>query len=300
MEYSLFQEFILTDKEFELIRYLVYSECGIKLSNEKRELVKSRLTKRLRKYGFHTFKEYYEYVTVIDKTGNELVCLIDCISTNKTEFFREKAHFDFLYKEFLPKLIKEKSKTRFYKLRGWSAGCSTGEEPFSIAITVYNHLTPSIPLKAEGRVGNGWDVKILATDISTTVLEKAKQGMYEKEKLEGLPQEIIKTYFIRGRDADTTYYKVKEHLRKMVLFGRLNLMEEHFPFTGQFDFIFCRNVMIYFDKATQRELVSKFHKYLAPGGYLFIGHSESLTGVPNSFEYIRPTIYRKHGGLLGA
>lgn len=283
MAYPLIQEFTLTDKEFELIRGRIYSESGIKLNNEKKELVKSRLSKRLRKYGFHTFKEYYDYVTGIDKTGNELICLIDCISTNKTEFFREKVHFDFLNEKILPDLIKEKSKRGAYKLRGWSAGCSTGEEPFSIAITVLDHL--DIPLR--------WDVRILATDISTRVLEKAKQGMYEKGKLDGFPQEIIKTHFVCSRETNTTYYKAKEHLRKMVLFGRLNLMDEHFPFKGQFDFIFCRNVMIYFDKATQGELVSKFHKYLAPGGCLFIGHSESLSGVPNSLEYIQPTVYRK-------
>ncbi|MBI2560397.1 MAG: protein-glutamate O-methyltransferase [Planctomycetes bacterium] len=287
MIHSLLQEFNLTDKEFELISKLVYSECGIKLSKEKNELVKSRLTKRLKKYGFRTFEEYYEYVTAIDKTGNELVCLIDCISTNKTEFFREKAHFDFLDKEFLPDLIEEKIRGGFYRLRGWSAGCSTGEEPFSIAITVCKHLD----------IFSRWDVKILATDISTRVIEKAKQGIYEKEKLETLPQGIVKTHFICTKEVDTAYYSVKEYLRKMVLFGRLNLMDKQFPFTGQFDFIFCRNVMIYFDKATQRELVSKFHKYLAPGGYLFIGHSESLTGIPNSFEYIQPTVYRKSNVL---
>ncbi len=288
MGYPLIQEFTLTDEEFELIRELVYSESGIKLSKEKKELVKSRLTKRLRKYGFHTFKEYYKYVTAIDKTGSELICLIDCISTNKTEFFREKAHFDFLNEKILPDLIKEKSKRGAYKLRGWSAGCSTGEEPFTIAITVYDHLdVPSM-----------WDARILATDISTRVLEKAKQGVYEKEKLEGLPQEIIKTHFVCSKETNTTYYKVKEHLMKMIFFGRLNFMDDQFPFKGQFDFIFCRNVMIYFDKATQGELVSKFHKYLAPGGYLFIGHSESLSGVPNSLEYIQPTIYRKCNVLV--
>lgn len=288
MEYPLLQEFTLTDNEFELIRRLVYSECGIKLNKEKRELVKSRLTKRLRKYGFNTFEEYYKYATDIDKTGNELVCLIDCISTNKTEFFREKAHFDFLDKNFLPDLIEEKRKRGFYKLRGWSAGCSTGEEPFSMGITVYDNLD----------VSSRWDVKILGTDISTRVLEKAKQGIYEKEKLAGLPQEIIRTHFIRSKGTDTTYYKVKEYLRRLVYFGRLNLMDEQYPFSGQFDFIFCRNVMIYFDKATQGKLVSKFYKYLAPGGCLLIGHSESLTGIPNHFEYIQPTIYRKGNSFV--
>jgi chemotaxis protein methyltransferase CheR len=288
MEYPLVQEFTLTDKEFELIRTLVYSECGIKLSKEKKELVKSRLTKRLKTHSFYTFKEYYKYVTDIDKTGNELICLIDCISTNKTEFFREKAHFDFLNEKFLPDLIKEKSKVGYFRIRGWSAGCSTGEEPFSLAITVHNRLGAS----------SRWDVKILATDISTKVLDTAKQGIYEKEKMEGLSQTITNTSFHCSRDAHTTYYKIKDYLRRMVLFGRLNLMDEQFPFTGHFDFIFCRNVMIYFDKQTQGTLVSKFHKHLAPGGYLFIGHSESLTGVPNSFEYIQPTVYRKKGGLV--
>lgn len=273
----------INDKEFGLFQRLIYNESGINLTPAKKELLKSRLMKRLRERSLDSFKEYYEYVTKKDTTGEELVSMLDCISTNLTEFFRESAHFDFLSEKVLPDLFANKRKIREKKIRIWCAGCSTGEEPYSI----------SIMLSECREQFSGWDTKILATDLSTRVLKKATQGIYEKERLRGVPLQMLNTYFKNGEHTLKNCYQIKDSLRDMIVFRRLNLTDEIFPFKGQFDFIFCRNVMIYFDKQTQSKLVSKFYKHLAPDGYLFLGHSESLAGTETRFRYVRPTIYQK-------
>lgn len=273
----------INDKEFGLFQRLIYNESGINLTFAKKELLKSRLTKRLRERSLNSFKEYYQYITEKDTTGEELVSMLDCISTNLTKFFRESAHFDFLSKKVLPVLLANKRDKCEKKIRIWCAGCSTGEEPYSI----------SMILAACIEQLSGWDIKILATDLSTRVLKKASQGVYAKDRLSGIPLQMLNTYFKRGEHNLKDCYQIKDFLKNLIVFRRLNLTDETFPFKGQLDFIFCRNVMIYFDKQTQSKLVAKFYKHLAPDGYLFIGHSESLAGTETRFRYVRPTIYQK-------
>ncbi len=276
-------EIDLDDREFGLFQRLIYDESGINLTPAKRELVKSRLMKRLREMSLPSFHEYYRYVTEEDNTGEEMVMMLDCISTNLTEFFRESAHFEFLQKKVLPALLENKKKKRDKKIRIWSAGCSTGEEPYTLSMVLSEHI----------RTPEDMDIKILATDLSTRVLKKARQGLYLKDRIKGISPQMLSTYFKKGEGGLKDYYQVQAHLREMIVFRRLNLTDEIFPFKGQFDFIFCRNVMIYFDKQTQSKLVSKFHKHLSPDGHLFIGHSESLTGTNNKFRYVQPTVYQK-------
>lgn len=275
--------YILSDEDFELFRRLIYDSCGINLTLSKKELVKARLSKRLTRVGANSFKDYYKYVTCTDKTGNELIHLIDSISTNKTDFFREKKHFDFLDTTLLPTLISNKIKGRNKKLRIWCAAASSGEEPYTLAITVFNHITPD----------NGWDVKILATDISTKILQKAINGIYKKELLNGIPQDVISAHFSKVPADNTFNYRAKDHLRNVITFRRFNLMTPQFPFKNPFDIIFCRNVMIYFDPETQHKLVTKFYNCLPKEGHLFIGHSETLSRSNSGFKYIQPAIYQK-------
>ncbi|MCF6155615.1 MAG: protein-glutamate O-methyltransferase CheR [Candidatus Brocadia sp.] len=273
----------INDKEFSLFQRLIYDESGINLTPAKKELLKSRLMKRLRERSLTSFKEYYKYVTEADTTGEELISMLDCISTNLTEFFREAAHFDFLSEKVIPFLVEDKRKKKEKKIRIWCAGCSTGEEPYSISMI----LAECIKELYE------WDIKLLATDLSTRVLKKAMQGIYAKDRLKGIPLQMLNTYFERGAHNFKDHYQIKDFLRNLIAFRRLNLTDKTFPFKGQFDFIFCRNVMIYFNKQTQTELVSKFYKHLTPNGYLFVGHSESLAGTETRFRYVRPTIYQK-------
>lgn len=276
-------QYILSNNEFEMFRSLIYDTCGINLTLSKKELVKARLTKRLTKTGINSFNDYYNYVTKVDKSGKELIHLIDNISTNKTDFFREKKHFDYLNTTLLPALISSKEKTKNRKLRIWCAASSSGEEPYTLAMTVFNHIKPD----------NGWDVKILATDISTRILQKAIDGTYKTELLNDVPPGITSAHFSKVLVDNTNCYKAKDHLKNIITFRRFNLMTEKFPFKNPFDFIFCRNVMIYFDLETQHRLVKKFYNCLPKDGYLFIGHSETLSKSDNDFKYIQPAVYQK-------
>ncbi|MEI7636434.1 MAG: protein-glutamate O-methyltransferase [Syntrophus sp. (in: bacteria)] len=263
----------MKDSDFDRISKLVYEQCGIHLHDGKKELVKARLGKRLREGNFRSFAEYYGHVTTREGQ-EELITMIDSISTNLTYFFREESHFRKLEK-ILPKLAENK------KLNLWCAGCSTGEEPYSIAMTVREHVNPGIA-----------DVKILATDISTKVLKTAQTAVYSADRIDKIPQPLLRKYFQYGTGNSSGLYRVKKDLRALVEFRRLNLIE---PFPQQFRFhvIFCRNVMIYFDKATQSVLVNKYYEHLEKGGYLFVGHSESLTGLSHPFKYSEPSIYIK-------
>ena len=271
----------LSEAEFRHISDLVYRHCGINLHDGKRELVQARLVKRLRATGCHNAAEYLHYLEA-DGTGREFTFLIDAISTNLTSFFRETGHFDFLRERLLPELMSSKRHRGDTRVRAWSAGCSTGEEPYSLAMTM---------LETMGQEGP-WDIKLLATDISTRALNIARTGMYEKHRVASVPPALRARYFTVNRMEGQTVYEVSSRLRQMVRFAHLNLMDA-WPFTGPFDFIFCRNVMIYFDKPTQQKLVGRFWECLEGGGYLFTGHSESLTGVAHRFRYVQPTIYMK-------
>lgn len=269
-------DFDITDDEFQRLRALIYDESGISLGDQKRILLASRLSKRLRDLGLRTFSEYYTKVTK-DPTREEFTCMLDLISTNKTDFFREPKHFDFLRNEILPEVAKEK------RIRIWSSACSTGEEPYTIAITLFEGVQQPTQ----------WEFKILASDLSTRVLAKAASGVYEKDRFRDVPPDVLKRHFLRGRSGSEGLFKVKPHLASMIRFQRLNLMDDHFPIKMPLDLIFCRNVMIYFDRPTQETLVNKFYQYLKPGGYLFIGHSESLQWATHPFKSVAPTIYQK-------
>jgi len=275
------QEVVLGEREFRRISDLVYEHCGINLHDGKKELVRARLAKRLRQGNFRTFSEYIRYV-LDDSTGREFSILVDSLSTNLTKFFREDQHFEFLRTRFLPALLEAKQRRRDFRLRAWSAGCSSGEEPYSIAITLLE--------KVQGR--GRWDVRLLATDISTRILEKARAGVYDEQRIEPISPALRSRYLIRRRESRSDVYEVRPTLRDVVIFRHLNLMSD-WPIRGPLDFVFCRNVMIYFDKPTQSRLVQRFYDLLASGGILFTGHSESLTGIEHKFKYVQPTIYMK-------
>lgn len=266
----------ISTEEFQRFRNLIYDESGISLSDQKRSLLASRLAKRLRELGLTTLSGYYDQL-MSDPSREEFTRMLDLISTNKTDFFREPKHFEFLRDGILPELALEK------KVRIWSSACSTGEEPYTIAITLYDGV--SDPAQ--------WDFKILASDLSTRVLAKAAAGLYDAERVRDVPLELVRRHFFRGCGNNEGLLKIKPHLVAMVQFRRLNLMEERFPIKSPLDVIFCRNVMIYFDRPTQELLVNKFHRYLKPGGHLFIGHSESLQWITHPFKSVGPTIYRK-------
>ena len=266
----------LTDKEFEQFQSLIYQQVGIKLDTQKKTMLVSRLGKRLRHLKLVSFQAYFDCVN--GKEGEEeLTQLLDLVSTNKTDFFREPVHFDFLREQVIPKV--EATRT----LRIWSSASSSGEEAYTIAMT----LCDAIP----GR--SGWNIKILASDISTRVLAKAASGIYEEERVATVPKDFVRRYFLRGKGEQANKVKVRPYLREMVTFRRINLMDPTFPIKKSLDVIFCRNVMIYFDRETQASLIGKFYRYLSPGGYLFIGHSESLQWIEHQFTYVKPTIYQK-------
>jgi chemotaxis protein methyltransferase CheR len=271
-------EYSITQEEFERFRTLIYDESGISLSEQKKSLLASRLSKRLRDLGLETFSAYYDHVTN-DSSQDEFTRLLDLVSTNKTDFFREQKHFDFLRDEILPKLATEK------RIRIWSSACSTGEEPYTIAMTLFDGVQNPAQ----------WDFKIMASDLSTRVLAKAVSGVYDEDRFRDVPPDTLKRHFLRGRGDSAGLFRVKPHLASMIQFRRLNLMDGQFPIKTPLDLIFCRNVMIYFDRPTQETLVNKFYRYLKPGGHLFIGHSESLQWVTHPFKSLAPTIYQKEG-----
>jgi len=269
---------MMTETQFRAISTLVKSICGIDLHDGKKELVKARLAKRIRLLGLQSFDDYIRLVRE-DVGGNELTGMLDSLSTNLTFFFRESAHFEYLRSVAIPRLIEQRRPQG--RLRIWSAGCSTGEEPYSLAMLLLEHF-PAL---------RGWDVRILATDLSTRVLAQAREGVYDASRVKQVPAALAGKYFEPDpRNGES--YRVSGAARAMVTFARLNLMER-WPMTGPFDVIFCRNVMIYFDKPTQEDLVRRFHALLSPGCLLVVGHSESLTGVAHAFHYVRPAVYQK-------
>ena len=263
----------LSDTQFQDVSQLVYRMAGIHLKENKKALVRSRLMKRLRSLGLPSFHDYMALLNS-DQGRDELDSMIDAITTNKTGFFREKAHFEFLADEVLPKLGT--------RMRFWSAACSSGQEPYTLAIQLRESL-PNI---------DRMDVKVLATDISAQMLAKARRGVYPPKEISAIPGTLLHKYFIRSRGPGGEEYRVKEELRRLVTVGTVNLMAS-WPMRGPFDVIFCRNVMIYFDKPTQQRLVNRFWNLLASGGYLFVGHSEGLSAIEHRFRYIRPAVYLK-------
>lgn len=272
-------EQIITEKDFVMISDMVYKHCGINLHEGKRELVQARIAKMLRVGNFNSASEYMQHV-LADETGERFADLIDALSTNLTSFFRENNHFEFLSSVFVPEMLARKRKQGINRIRAWSAGCSTGEEPYTIAMTLLEAVPDT----------SAWDIRILATDISRRVLRTAQAGVYDKTRIDSVPAGIRGRYFVPADDRQRM--QAAPSLRGLIRFNYLNL-QENWPFSGPFDFIFCRNVMIYFDKPTQERLVNRFFGCMESGGVLFTGHSESLTGVNHRFRYVRPTIYAK-------
>jgi chemotaxis protein methyltransferase CheR len=272
----------LTDGQFKKFSELVYEKTGIYLKPEKKELLNARLGKRLRACKIASFSDYFDLV-IRDRSGKELVNLINSVSTNFTNFFREQAHFDLLTSLVLPQFLQAGQGEK-RKLNIWSAACSSGEEPYTIAMVLEEFF-------AKNR-SQAVDYRILATDISTRVLDQAKKGVYTEERVSKVPPEYLRNYFQKGVRNAVGYVKVKDCIRNRIRFERFNLMDE-FPWQEAMDVVFCRNVMIYFNTETQENLVGKFHRCLLDGGFLFIGHSESLTRLRHHFTQVATTAYRK-------
>ena len=261
---------------FNMIRQLVYDNSGIYLSEGKVPLVSARLQKRLRMLGLGSYEDYVD-VLRNDAAGEELVEFLNVISTNTTYFFREPVHFKY-YAEILRALMRREQR----RIRVWCAASSTGEEPYTLAMCYMEELRP----------GDVFDFRILATDISTAVLDTARRGVYKKDKLTDVPGNIRFKYFTRGeRNGDD--FTVTDSLRPLISYKRLNLSCTPYPMQGPLDIIFCRNVMIYFDLATKQKLIDEAYRLLRPGGYFFVGHSESISGIKNDFELNKPALYRK-------
>jgi len=262
-----------TSAFYELCR-IIYEKSGITLKEGKEALVNARVSKRLRALNLNSFEEYLDYLS-LDKTGAEIINLLDVISTNVTKFFREEDHFSFLKEAVLKRLRLGQKRFRI-----WSCACSTGEEAYSIAM-----------IMAETCRFDDCDWKILATDISTKVLEKAQNGVFHEDQIGKIPSSFKQDYFIKPT-ANDKFYQVKPLLRQKIAFARLNLSQPPFPMKGPLDAIFCRNVMIYFDNQVRKQLLEEIKRLMSPTGFLFVGSSESLTGLLSSFGNVRPSIYK--------
>lgn len=267
----------ITDKEFMQLARYIKAHYGINLKEEKKILVIGRLHTVLAEHNFNNFSQYYQYL-ISDKTGSAVNTLVNKITTNHTYFMREKNHFDYLKEKALPNLVPM---VKDRDLRMWCAGCSSGEEAYTLAMILDQFCH-------ENKLW--WDKKILATDISDKVLNLAKKGIYPKEQVTPLP-ELWKREYLKKLDSNNFIFSDK--IRNEILYRKFNLMEKAFPFNKKFHVIFCRNVMIYFDMDTKNELINKFYNSMEYGGYLFIGHSESLNGQNTRFKYIMPSVYRK-------
>lgn len=273
----------MLDRDYEFIRGLVYTHSRINLGADKKELVSARLGKRLRATGLATITDYCRHLQG-PKAAEELSHLIDVISTNHTYFFRENAHFDFLTQTILPEMMKLRATTRWPRLNIWSAACSSGEEPYTLALILEQFF---------GQQSAKWPWQIDATDISNPVLQKAREGVYKADGVDKIPPAQLRTFFQEGTGAQAGTFRVKPALQEHIRFRQLNLLGPSIPFTEPFQVIFCRNVMIYFDRATQEELVTRLSRMLVPGGYLLVGHSESLTSIKHTLEAVRPAVYRR-------
>lgn len=269
------REFTFTQNDFGFIRELVAEKTGISLSEAKSHMVYSRLTRRLRNLNIPTFSQYLKLLK--DDQNDELVHFVNALTTNLTAFFRENHHFEYLANKVLPGIFSNSANKR---VRIWSAGCSTGEEPYSLAMV----LRENMPTRG------GWDVKILATDLDSNVVDKASSGVYEESRLNGISPQRLKRFF--SKNINSGEVKVKPEIRELITFKQLNLMNE-WPMKGPFDFIFCRNVVIYFNKETQRSLFDRYADLTVDKGHIFIGHSESLFKVSDRYKLIGNTIYQK-------
>ncbi len=270
----------ISDQEFGAIRKLVYDKFGINLTDQKKTLVVGRLQKVLRERQFASFKDYFDWL-VNDRTGEGLDELANRISTNHTFFYREKAHFEFFQQTVLPEMYARHLNAPAQEFRVWCAGCSSGEEPYTLMMLMMEFLGSKL---------GQWKPILLATDISATALKTAMGGLYPEDRVSQLPPALRNKYFQRTPKG---LMSVVPAVRERIFFRRHNLMDAKFPFKRQFDAVFCRNVMIYFDRQTRNTLVGKYHQHTVPGGYLFIGHSETLGRDETPYNYVMPAVYRK-------
>lgn len=271
----------LSLEDFKRLSSFIFQEYGIKMPEVKRTMLQSRLHKRLRELNMTNYKEYVDFVFSKEGQDNEVIHMIDVVSTNKTDFFREPVHFDFLHNTALNDLLNGDRPTRNLKI--WSAGCSSGEEPYTLAMSINEYLLQH----------PGFDFSILATDISSRILKSAVEAVYKENRVETLPLQIKKRYLLKSKDRENPTVRIVPELRRKVTFQRLNFMDTHYNVPDSMDIIFCRNVLIYFDRETQEKVINKLCTKLKPDGYFFLGHSESITNFNVPLKQLKPTIFKK-------
>ena len=273
----------LQDREFKMFSSFIQERTGIQLPPAKKTMLESRLQKRLKVLGIGSFPEYARYAFSPDANHAELTHMIDVVTTNKTDFFREPNHFEYLTTAVLPEISRRRGNNPAHPIRIWSAGCSTGEEPYTLAMVLADYTERN----------HGFRYSILASDICTNVLETARTAIYQEDRASGIAAETKKKYLLRSKDRKRHLIRICPQLRSQIEFRRINFMDPDFGLDTRFDIIFCRNVVIYFDKPTQEALINKFHHELNPGGFLFLGHSESLNGIDVKFNSVASTVYKK-------
>lgn len=274
----------LSHRQFLKVAKFIQEDYGIKMPSSKKIMVESRLQKRMRQAGFASLKEYVDYVFSPEGRHLELIHLVDAITTNKTDFFREPNHFKILSEKILPLLLAHKQRNPNQAIKIWSSACSSGEEPYTLAMTLHEFVNGASKL----------NFSILASDISTRVLKKAIRGTYSEERIADIPMFMRKKYLLKSTDRTLGLVQLKSQIRDLVSFRRINLMHDDFGIKEKMHIIFCRNVLIYFDKETQQALIRRFARQLVSGGFLFIGHSESLSGMDVPFNSFLATIYQKN------
>ena len=273
----------MSDADFRRLSSFIESELGIRMPDTKRVMLESRLQKRLRKFGFDSYKAYTDYVFSDEGRESELINMIDAVTTNKTDFFREAEHFDYLVEKILPTAAARDGAGLSRPFAVWSAGCSTGEEPYTLAMV----------LEERRAIEQRFSYRIFASDLSTQVLDKAKEAVYEESKVEVVPMSFKKKYMLKSKEQGRGLVRMKPEIRSRIGFARINFMDDAYPVSEKFDVIFCRNVIIYFERAIQEAILKKLCAHLRAGGWLILGHSETLTGMDMPLRGVAPTIYEK-------
>lgn len=273
----------MKNKEFERFSAFIYDKVGIKLPPVKKTMLEARLQKRLKTLAMDSFEAYSNFVFSAEGQRTELVHMIDVVTTNKTDFFREPSHFDYLTKTALPAIMNSHGDCLRHPVRIWSAGCSSGEEPYTLAMVLAEFTEEHQDFR----------FAILASDISTRILDTAKTAVYPEDRVDCVAPIFKKKYLLRSKDRSRSVVRICSQLRSLITFRRINFMDEDLGVADKMDVIFCRNVVIYFDKETQQKLMQKFYEQLRPGGYLFLGHSETLNGLDVDFKAVASTVYRK-------
>ena len=277
-------EEVISSRDYSRLRELVYDQAGINLGSEKKTMLEGRIRRRLKDLAIHSYAEYCDYLFSREGLRDELVHLIDVVTTNKTDFFREPRHFEFLTATAVPEFLAANAARR--PLLVWSAACSTGEEPYTLAMVLSEY----------GLTHPGFAFRIIATDISTTVLKRAGLGIYSTDAVRPVPQNLKVKYFMRGRERSFERVRVVPELRRLVEFRRLNFMDSDYGMQERFDVIFCRNVIIYFDRPTQERILRKLAHCLTPDGYIFVGHAETLHDMNLPLVPVAPALYRRVNG----